>query len=131
MDNGKISRESKIQDREPIWINPIDAKSRGITDGDLVRVYNKRGQLLAGVLVTTEVKEGVMQLSTGAWYDPADPSAINSIDKHRNPNVLTIDKGTSRLGQGPIAHSTLVEIEKYDKNPPPVTAFKPPKIIVK
>ena len=131
MDNGKISRESKIQDREPIWINPLDAESRGISDGDVVRVYNKRGQILAGVLVTTEVKEGVLQLSTGAWYDPADPSSINSIDKHGNPNVLTIDKGTSRLGQGPIAHSALVEVEKYDIPPPPVTAFKPPRIIAK
>lgn len=131
MDNGKISRESKIQDREPIWINPLDAESRSISDGDVVRVYNKRGQILAGVLVTTEVKEGVLQLSTGAWYDPADPSSINSIDKHGNPNVLTIDKGTSRLGQGPIAHSALVEVEKYDIPPPPVTAFKPPRIIAK
>ncbi len=49
--------------------------------------------------------------------------------KHGNPNVLTLDKGTSRLGQGPIAHSTLVEIEKYEGALPPVTAFKPPPIV--
>ncbi len=129
MDNGKISRESKVQDREPVWIHPDDAATRGLTDGDVARVFNDRGELLAGVVVTAEVREGVVQLSTGAWYDPADASATGSLDKHGNPNVLTLDKGTSRLGQGPIAHSTLVEIEKYESALPPVTAFKPPPIV--
>ncbi|MCZ6510815.1 MAG: molybdopterin guanine dinucleotide-containing S/N-oxide reductase [Alphaproteobacteria bacterium] len=129
MDNGKISRESKVQDREPVWIHPDDAATRGLTDGDVARVFNDRGKLLAGVVVTPEVREGVVQLSTGAWYDPADASATGSLDKHGNPNVLTLDKGTSRLGQGPIAHSTLVEIEKYEGALPPVTAFKPPPIV--
>eukprot|EP00494_Astrolonche_serrata_P005264 UN05280 len=31
-----------------------------------------------------------------------------------DPNVLTLDKGTSRLGQGSSAHSCLVEIERYN-----------------
>ncbi|ELK3423898.1 trimethylamine-N-oxide reductase TorA, partial [Vibrio parahaemolyticus] len=37
-----------VQGREPVYINPIDAKAKGIKDGDLVRVFNGRGQLLAG-----------------------------------------------------------------------------------
>jgi biotin/methionine sulfoxide reductase len=129
MDNGKVSRDSKIQGREPVWIHPSDAATRGLADGDIVRLFNDRGELLAGVVVTAEVREGVVQLSTGAWYDPADASNTGSLDKHGNPNVLTLDKGTSRLGQGPIAHSALVEIEKYDGPLPPVTAFKPPPIV--
>ncbi len=129
MDNGKISRESKVRDREPVWINPHDAAARGLADGDIVRLFNSRGELLAGVVVTPEVREGVVQLSTGAWYDPADSGAPGSLDKHGNPNVLTLDKGTSRLGQGPIAQSALVEIEKYGGPLPPVTAFKPPVIV--
>ena len=79
--------------------------------------------------MTPEVREGVVQLSTGAWYDPVDASLPRSLDKHGNPNVLTLYKGTSRLGQGPIAHSALVEIVKYDDPLPPVTAFKPPLIV--
>ncbi|NKB50152.1 MAG: molybdopterin guanine dinucleotide-containing S/N-oxide reductase [Alphaproteobacteria bacterium] len=129
MDNGKISRDSKIQGREPVWIHPKDAKARGLKDGDVARLFNERGELLAGVLVTEEVRQGVVQLSTGAWYDPADASNTGSLDKHGNPNVLTLDKGTSRLGQGPIAHSTLIEIEKYEGDPPPVTAFTPPPTV--
>ena len=131
MDNGKISRESKINGREPVWIHPSDAAARGLADGDIVRLFNDRGELLAGAVVTPEVRAGVVQLSTGAWYDPVDASLPRSLDKHGNPNVLTLDKGTSRLGQGPIAHSALVEIEKYDDPLPPVTAFKPPLVVAR
>ena len=126
MDNGAVSRESKIAGREPIWLHPEDAAARGLADGDLVSVYNGRGSLIAGVRLTDGLLPGVVQLATGAWYDPSDPAAPDSIDKHGNPNVLTIDRGTSRLGQGPIAHTTLVEIEEFIGTPPPVTAFDPP-----
>jgi len=92
-------------------------------------VFNDRGALLAGARVTPEVRLGVVQLATGAWYDPDDPAQPNSLDKHGNPNVLTIDKGTSQLGQGPIAHSALVEIALYEDDLPDVTAHKPPQIV--
>ena len=49
--------------------------------------------------------------------------------KHGNPNVLTLDKGTSRLGQGPSAHSCLVDVAPYRGTVPPVTAFEPPQIL--
>ena len=129
LDNGRVSRDSKVRGREPVWIHPDDAAARGLGDGDVVRVYNDRGELLAGVTVTTEVRQGVIQLATGAWFDPADPAADRSLEKHGNPNVLTLDKGTSRLGQGPVAHSALVEIEKFTSPLPTVTAFTPPRII--
>ncbi|MCH7478641.1 MAG: Asp-tRNA(Asn)/Glu-tRNA(Gln) amidotransferase GatCAB subunit C, partial [SAR324 cluster bacterium] len=87
---------------------------------------NGRGALLAGAVVTERVRPGVVQLSTGAWYDPAEPGVVGSLEKHGNPNVLTLDKGTSKLGQGPIAHSALVEIARYEGEPPEVTAFRPP-----
>ena len=131
MDNGKISRESKINQREPVWIHPDDARERNLSSGDIARLFNLRGEILAGIVVTNEVRKGVVQLSTGAWYDPENPNTKNSLDKHGNPNVLTIDKGTSRLGQGPSAHSTLIQIEKFNGPLPPLTAFKPPVILQK
>jgi len=126
MDHGKVSRESKIQGREPVHLNPGDAEVRGIKAGDIVRVYNDRGHLLAGAVLSDDVRPGVIRLSTGAWYDPAEPGSPGSLDKHGNPNVLTPDRGTSRLAQGPIAHSALVEVELYTGEAPPVTAFDPP-----
>lgn len=129
LDNGRVSREDKIRGREPVWINPLDAALRGLIDGDIVRVFNDRGALLAGVRVTHEVRPGVVQLATGAWYDPENAAEENSLDKHGNPNVLTIDKGTSQLGQGPVAHTALVEIEHFDAVLPEVTAHTPPPIV--
>jgi biotin/methionine sulfoxide reductase len=43
--------------------------------------------------------------------------------------VLTRDRGTSRLGQGPSAHTALVEIERFEGTPPPVTAHDPPEVL--
>ena len=127
LDNGDYSRASKIQGREPVLINPQDAAARGIGDGDLVRLHNDRGACLAGARVTGQVMPGVVFLNTGAWYDPAEPGRPGSLDKHGNPNVLTHDRRTSRLSQGPAAHSTLVEVERFDGEAPAVTAFDPPE----
>ena len=131
LDNGAISRGSKIQDREPMSINPSDAAARGIENGDVVRLFNDRGACLAGVIISDAVRPGVVQLSTGAWYDPEEPGIVGSLCKHGNPNVLTRDEGTSRIGQGPSAQSVLVEVEKYAGVPPPVTSFVPPEILEK
>ena len=129
MDHGKYSKSFKINDREPVEINPIDAENRGLKDGDIVKLFNDRGACLAGVKIEKKVMQGVAQISTGAWYDPQNPMEHGSICKHGNPNILTRDKGTSKLGQGPIAHSCLIEMEKYNDKPPKVTAHEPPVII--
>ena len=129
MDHGNYSKSFKIKDREPVEINPIDAKSRNLKNGDIVKLFNDRGACLAGVIIDEKVMPGVVQISTGAWYDPENPEKNNSICKHGNPNVLTRDKGTSKLGQGPIAHSCLIEMEKYKDKLPKVTAHEPPVII--
>jgi biotin/methionine sulfoxide reductase len=43
--------------------------------------------------------------------------------------VLTFDRGTSRLGQGPSSATALVEIERFTAPPPPVRAFVPPPTV--
>ena len=128
MDMGRVSQGSKVAGREPMRINPSDAAKRGIQDGDLVRVFNDRGEILAGAVVSGELRVSVVQIATGAWYDPHEPGVIGSLDKHGNPNVLTLDKGTSRLAQGCSAQSALVEVEKYRGPTLEVTAFIPPLV---
>lgn len=129
IDHGSHSRASKIGGREPVHMHPGDAADRGLGAGDIVRLFNDRGACLGGVVIDETLRPGVVQMSTGAWYDPLDPAEPGSLCKHGNPNVLTRDKGTSKLGQGPTAHSCLIEIERYDGAPPPVTAFDPPEIL--
>src|SRR5215510_3513064 len=125
MDMGPVSGRGKIAGREAIAINPVDARGRGIADGDLVRLFNARGSCLAGAVVTDAVAPGVVRLSCGAWYDPVD-GGEDATCAHGNANVLTRDQGTSRLGQGPTSATVLVEVERYRESAPPVRAFDPP-----
>lgn len=129
LDNGIVSREAKIAGREAAALNPGDAAARGIRDGDVVRLFNDRGACLAGAVLSPDVAPGSVRLATGAWYDPEMPGADDALDLHGNPNVLTLDRPTSRLAQAPIAHTALVEVERFAGTPPPVTAFQPPQIV--
>ena len=122
---GALSRSRKIKGREPILIAREDAAARGIGDGDVVCVRNRRGQCLAGAVVSDDIRPGVVFLWTGAWYDP-DLAHPSHRDRHGNPNVLTHDLRTSRLSQGPAAQSALVEVEKHLGPLPEVRAFDPP-----
>ena len=130
-DHGSVSVASKIRGREAITLHPADAAARGVKAGDVVRVFNDRGACLAGVKIDDGVRQGVAVLPTGAWFDPLDPAQDNSLEKHGNPNVLTLDKGTSRLTQGCSAHTALVEVELFKGELPRVTAFDPPLLIAK
>jgi biotin/methionine sulfoxide reductase len=126
LDCGKTSVASKIQGREPVSMHPDDAAARGISDGDVVRLFNDRGACLAGARISDSVRPGVVILATGAWYDPHTPAGL---ERHGNPNVLTLDKGTSRLAQGPSSHTTMVEMELAGDNLPAVQAFEAPTIL--
>ncbi len=128
LDHGAHARAAKIAAREPLRLHPDDAAARGIGDGDVLRVFNARGACLAGAVLDTSIRPGVVQMATGAWYDPAEPGKPGSLCKHGSVNVLTRDQGTSSLAQGPSAVSCLVDVERLEAEPPPVTAFDPPEI---
>jgi biotin/methionine sulfoxide reductase len=128
LDHGDYSQAAKVKGREPVRLHPTDAAARGIASGDIVRLWNDRGSCLAGAVVTTDVRPGVVQLSTGAWFDPDDPAADIAMCVHGNPNVLTRDIGTSRLAQGCSGQHALVEVDRFDGVLPPLRAFVPPEI---
>lgn len=115
----------EVQGREPIWMHPKDAAKRGIQNGDVVRIFNKRGQVLGGAVVTEAVMEGVVRMQEGAWYDPKEPGKIGSLCVHGDVNVLIADIPTSELAQGNQA-TALVEIEKFKGELPAIGIFKAP-----
>ena len=124
LDVGAHSQSVKIAGREPVRMHPSDAEVRGLRDADLVRIFNDRGACLAGLSVDDAVRPGVVQLSTGAWYDPdpADPGFC----RHGNPNVLTADLPSSSLSQGCTGQLALVEVEAYRGTPPELSVTRPP-----
>jgi biotin/methionine sulfoxide reductase len=126
MDASSISRANKVAGRSGIFISPADAQARGLKDGDIVRVFNDRGACLAGVRVSDGVMSGVVCLPTGATFEPVADASGRPLENHGNPNVLTKDLGTSRLGQGPSAQTCLVEVERYEGVVEPVRVLGQP-----
>ncbi|WP_159941513.1 MULTISPECIES: molybdopterin-dependent oxidoreductase [unclassified Nocardiopsis] len=123
-DMGAHSMAQKVAGRAPVRMHPDDARACGAADGDVVRVVSARGSCLAGVVVSEALRPGVVQLSTGAWYDP---SADGVGCAHGNPNALTEDVGTSALSQGCTGQLTRVRVERFTGEVPPVRAFEPPR----
>ena len=128
LDPGAHSQRAKIKGHEAIEINPQDAAVRGIAAGDIVVVSSPRGRCLCGAVVCDGVMPGVVMISTGAWFDPEDP-AKGGTCRHGNPNVLAPDIPTSKLSQGPAAHSCLVQVARYEGPDVRIEAFDPPQIV--
>ena len=115
-----------IAGREPCLISPQDASARGISDGDIVRVFNDRGQILAGAHVTDTIRPGVICVNEGGWFDPEDPREPGSLDRYGDVNNLSIGIGTSKLAQGNCGHTAVGDVEKYKGKPPEIDVFRAP-----
>ncbi|MDP8163312.1 trimethylamine-N-oxide reductase TorA [Pasteurella skyensis] len=114
-----------IQGREPLFMNPEDAKKLGIAHGDLVRVFNDRGQAIVGAHLSDDYPSGVLRLQEGAWYSPLGAEE-GAIDTYGSPNTMTLDIGTSELAQAVSANTCLVNVEKYKGDAPAPNGFTGP-----
>jgi len=92
---------------QSVQINTADAQARGISNGDLVRVYNDRGQTVLPAEVTQRIMPGVVNIPQGAWYDPDE----KGIDHGGCANVLTKD-AKSPAGAF-CTNTTLLQVEKW------------------
>jgi anaerobic dimethyl sulfoxide reductase subunit A len=90
-----------------VFINPIDANERGIRDGDLVRVWNERGELVISARVTPRILPGVVDIPQGAWWSPDE----NGVDFGGCINVLTSERWTP-YAFGTAQHTIMVQAEK-------------------
>lgn len=113
LDFARHSARHKRHGKEVCTMHPADAAPRGIHEGDIIMLHNARGAVLAAVTLSTGILQGVVQLPTGAWYDPVDPLAERPLCRHGNPNVLTRDIGTSALGQGCTGQLTIVQAVRF------------------
>ncbi len=84
-----------------------DARARSIVDGDVVRVFNRRGDILLRARVDGAVQAGVV--SARLHWAKLNP-------ENRNINVLTSEKLTD-LGNSATFYSVLVEVELFSPSP--------------
>ena len=105
LDHGSVSEGDRPHGVEPVTMHPADATARNLSAGQIVCIHNMRGACFAELNISADIRPGVIQIATGAWYDPDGNTC-----RKGNPNTLTPDKGTSALAQGPIAHSCLVSV---------------------
>ena len=95
LNSSVIRNYAKMRAREPMLINV----NEGIATGDVVRVFNDRGEILVGALVTDIIPKHVIAICEGTWYDDPEMLCKKSLCKHGCVNVLTRDKGTSSIAQ--------------------------------
>jgi len=83
-----------------------DARARNISDGDMVKVFNDRGEVVIPARVTERIMPGVVDIPHGAWYKPDE----KGVDGGGCANVLTADEYSP---SGGFAYNTaLVEVAK-------------------
>ncbi|MFH1647782.1 MAG: molybdopterin dinucleotide binding domain-containing protein [Chloroflexota bacterium] len=94
---------------EPLWMSPQDAAARGIKRGDVIKIYNERGAVLAGAYVTERIMPGVVSIDHGARYDPIVPGEL---DRGGAINTITPRKTISKNATGMVCAGFLVEVER-------------------
>jgi anaerobic dimethyl sulfoxide reductase subunit A len=94
-----------------VFINPLDASSRGIADGDQVKVFNDRGALVLPCRVTPRIMPGVVDIPQGAWWAPDSDSGL---DRGGNVNVLTSLRWTP-FAFASAQHTIMVEVERWSE----------------
>jgi len=90
-----------------VFINARDAAARGIIDGDWVRVFNGRGEMVIPCRVTVRILPGVVNIPTGAWWTPDQAG----IDRRGAINILTSERLTP-LAHGNAQHTIMVQVKK-------------------
>jgi anaerobic dimethyl sulfoxide reductase subunit A len=90
-------------------MNPIDAKERGIQNGDVVKVTSSEGSCIRHALLTPRLMPGVTYLPHGAWVE-IDESL--GVDKAGSDNYLEAGVPTVEGHMG--FNSQIVQVEKWN-----------------
>lgn len=84
-----------------VEINVEDAAERGVSDGDMVEIFNDRGTVKAVAHVHTGIRKGVISMQNGWWLDTGGCSS-----------VITNDSFTKQGGYGHTLNSTLADVRR-------------------
>jgi anaerobic selenocysteine-containing dehydrogenase len=104
--NSTFGHRSQVDKQTSILtINPKDASTRGITEGQPVRAFNRRGSCYFTAQVSPDVLPGTVRVRSTRW-NSGFPGNIGL-------NTLTSERLTD-IGGGPTFYSCLVEVAASD-----------------
>jgi anaerobic selenocysteine-containing dehydrogenase len=83
-----------------VQIHPEDAGARGVSDGDIVRIFNDRGEIRVPARLDWAVRSGCVAVTNGWW-----------ITQGGSVNFCSLGRETD-MGHGAAFHDNLVEVEK-------------------
>ena len=92
-----------MREQVPLELHPLDAMARGITSGDVVRVWNGLGEVRVLARLNADLRPGVVFLPKGLW-------SHNTLSGNTS-NTLVPDTYTD-LGEGACFNDARVEVEK-------------------
>lgn len=92
------------QGPEIVEMNPADAEARGLTDGDKVTVWNKRGRVTFRLVVTDAIRKGVLYSPKGAWRHTSETGLT--------ANTLIPSDLRTDIERGACYNETYVDVEK-------------------
>lgn len=102
--NGSFGNDSKIEDQMKkaiVTLNPEDAKSRGLNEGQMVRLHNQTGELELKLVLDKTIPLGIALSHKGRW-----PKRQSD-----NANVNVLNPGLkSDMGASTSVHSIEVQV---------------------
>ena len=104
--NSSFSQSEMLRRRQrgpSVFLHPVDARSRGIADGDAVVVRSARGEARFAAIVTDDTRAGLTVIE-GIWWSKHQAGG-------RGVNAITDDR-VADIGGGPALHSNLVEVAR-------------------
>lgn len=106
-----------IKDGNPyivVRIHPENAKAKGIEEGDIIKLFNDRGEVLGIAHLTERVRINVIHCFTSSGiYRPLNPGKP-STDKGGCVNILTSARFMSKRVAGMAQNSTLIDVVKWE-----------------
>jgi len=84
-------------------MHPDDSATRGINDGEMVRIFNDRGSFVAKARVTSKARPGLV-VGLSVWWKKLASDG-------KNVNEVTSQRLTD-MGRAPTFYDTLVQVER-------------------
>ena len=96
-----------------MYINPADAAELGIADGDVVGLFNERGTVLGGAVLSERVPRQTVSQDHGAREDCV-VIGMGGLDRGGANNLICPSATTSKNCAGEATNSFLVGVKKVD-----------------